>query len=579
MADAKALAEEAKKKGNEASAKGDHQTAIVHYTEALKHDPDNHILYSNRSAAYCTRGEYEKALEDAINTTTLQPSWGKGYSRLGAACHGLHQWDKAAEAYRTAVKLEPANDQYKKALADVEAAKAAPPEDPLAKTIGSLFNPSVMMPKIVADPGLRAYLSQPDYMRMLQEIGSNPSSFQKYSNDQRIMQTLSVLLGVGGEAAGRPPAADKPPTDAKPPTPPASNPDAAKADSKPAAAQKPVPMETETTPVSSEKQKALAEKDLGTAAYKRRDFDTALKHYSEAAKLQPEDMTYHLNIAAVYFEKGQYAECIEACNQAIEIGRAHRADYTLIAKAFMRIGNAHAKQQNWKDAITYYNKSLTEHRTADCLEALQKAEKEWKLKQEKDYQDPVLGEEAKQKGNEAFKKHDYPEAVKHYTEAVKRNPADHISWSNRAAAYTKLMAYSDALKDCEECLKLKPDFVKGYIRKGFTYFAMKEYQKALDTYEKGLLLDPNNEELQNNMAQVMAKVQEGDPEAQRRGMADPDIQAMLQDPVMMAAVKHMQEDPSSMRDYLKDPKLAANLQKLINAGVIRTGSRPKGSKA
>jgi len=37
-------------------------------------------------------------------------------------------------------------------------------------------------------------------------------------------------------------------------------------------------------------------------------------------------------VVAVYFEQGQYDECIKECEEAVEIGREHRADFKLIAK-------------------------------------------------------------------------------------------------------------------------------------------------------------------------------------------------------------------------------------------------------
>ena len=78
---------------------------------------------------------------------------------------------------------------------------------------------------------------------------------------------------------------------------------------------------------------------------------------------------------------------------------------------------------------------------------------------------------------QAFKEQKYPEAVKFYTEALARgppkvNPDAHKLHSNRAACYTKLGAWDAGLKDADECIKLKPDFTKGYVRKVLPYACM-----------------------------------------------------------------------------------------------------------
>lgn len=90
---------ELKEKGNEALQKGDFNAAIKHYAEAIELDCENHVLFSNRSAAYCKAGKYEAALRDAEMCIRLKPDWAKGYSRKGAALEFLSQLRKAKQCY------------------------------------------------------------------------------------------------------------------------------------------------------------------------------------------------------------------------------------------------------------------------------------------------------------------------------------------------------------------------------------------------------------------------------------------------------------------------------------------------
>ena len=59
----KALFLEKVKLSNAACQSGDFEKAISLYTEAIKLDPANHILYSNRSAALIKLGQFSKALK------------------------------------------------------------------------------------------------------------------------------------------------------------------------------------------------------------------------------------------------------------------------------------------------------------------------------------------------------------------------------------------------------------------------------------------------------------------------------------------------------------------------------------
>lgn len=92
------------------------------FTQAIAIEPSNHILYSNRSAAYASKKDYQHALEDAEKVTEIKPDWAKGWGRKGAAMHGLGDLLGAHDAYEEGLKLDPNNAQNKNGLAAVNRA-------------------------------------------------------------------------------------------------------------------------------------------------------------------------------------------------------------------------------------------------------------------------------------------------------------------------------------------------------------------------------------------------------------------------------------------------------------------------
>ena len=119
-------------------------------------------------------------------------------------------------------------------------------------------------------------------------------------------------------------------------------------------------------------------KQLGNDAYKKKDFPTALSNYGKAIELEPTEITYYLNIAAVYLESKNYNECISTCNKAIEVGRENHADFKLIAKGLVRMGNAYRRSGDLKNAKMAYEKAVTDQSTPDYRKYLSEIEKELK---------------------------------------------------------------------------------------------------------------------------------------------------------------------------------------------------------
>ena len=201
-----------------------------------------------------------------------------------------------------------------------------------------------------------------------------------------------------------------------------------------------------------------------------------------------------------------------------------------LRRAYARIGTAYEKQGDLGNAINFYQKAQTEHRTPEVLAKLRAAEKA-KIKQEKDaYINPEEAERARELGNAKFKEADWPAAVEAYTEMIKRAPEDPRGYSNRAACYIKLLAFPSAIEDCDQAIKLDPKFIRAYLRKAQAYFVMKEYNKCINVCAEAMEHDDgkNAREIQQQetkalQAQYSAREGETEQQTMERIQRDPEV--------------------------------------------------------
>ncbi|CAH0399502.1 unnamed protein product [Chilo suppressalis] len=103
--------EELKNKGNDCVKNGKFIEAVLHYTQAIKMDPTNYLLYSNRSFAFLKMDQHYLSLQDANETVRLQPHWAKGYFRRAEVEAASGLYDEAIISYSRALQLDPHNSK------------------------------------------------------------------------------------------------------------------------------------------------------------------------------------------------------------------------------------------------------------------------------------------------------------------------------------------------------------------------------------------------------------------------------------------------------------------------------------
>ncbi|OWF55333.1 Tetratricopeptide repeat protein 28 [Mizuhopecten yessoensis] len=122
------------RESSEAVNSGDFRRAVQLYSEAITLDPSNHILYTNRSAAYAKLQQYKKSVDDARKAKEINPKWPKAYLREGVALQQLGQHGDALAALSSGLAQDSGNAQLLTGLVDTAL------KSPLKEKLGPVFH-------------------------------------------------------------------------------------------------------------------------------------------------------------------------------------------------------------------------------------------------------------------------------------------------------------------------------------------------------------------------------------------------------------------------------------------------------
>src|SRR6185312_14980361 len=104
----------------------------------------------------------------------------------------------------------------------------------------------------------------------------------------------------------------------------------------------------------------------------------------------------------------------------------------------------------------------------------------------------------KEEGDRQYKDLDFYGAVQSYTQAInsssEQDPDTYVCYSNRCASYLQLNEFQKALYDANACIRIKPNWPKGYNRKGSCLIRLNRLDEAYAAFEKTIELEPDNRE-------------------------------------------------------------------------------------
>ncbi|KAJ3558414.1 hypothetical protein NM688_g942 [Phlebia brevispora] len=190
-AEDKAAAEKLKASGNSHMSAKSYDAAIESYTQAIQLDPTNAVYYSNRAAAYSSKGEHGSAVADAEKAIEVDPSFVRAYHRLGHAHYCLNDYKEAADAFRRGLELDSSNANLKQGL---QMAEARIPKDEESDEIPSTDSAAAGAPGGL--PDLAGLMNNPMMMQMAQQLMQNGGMEQLMSNPS--VQNMMNRVQSGG---------------------------------------------------------------------------------------------------------------------------------------------------------------------------------------------------------------------------------------------------------------------------------------------------------------------------------------------------------------------------------------------
>ena len=172
-----------KDKGNALVKEKKYKEALDCYTKAIEIDPNDPILYSNRSAMHLNLQEFDQSLADAEKAISLKSDYAKAYLRKGKALEGLNKIEEALETYKLGLEKDKTNAQLLQASKELEASF----NDPLLKNYEKLFT----------DPRTAGLMKDPVFKNKL-DLALKDQNFlmQAMQTDPRFMSVFSVLTGI-----------------------------------------------------------------------------------------------------------------------------------------------------------------------------------------------------------------------------------------------------------------------------------------------------------------------------------------------------------------------------------------------
>ena len=236
---------------------------------------------------------------------------------------------------------------------------------------------------------------------------------------------------------------------------------------------------------------AVAKKQLGNAAFGKKQHAVAIEHYTEAIELDPTDHVFWANRAAARLGLKQHQEAAGDAREALRINPS-------FVKASFRLATALNGCAEHKEAVKALISALQTCADKDRakLQTALSESREAESKQADEALNQMTPlERWKEKGNRAYRAAQFEDAIEIYTRGADAlTEAGDIDGAatvinNRSACHKQLGNHERVIDDCSIVLVTQPSNLKALIRRGQAYEAVGKIKPAYEDMNAAFMLD------------------------------------------------------------------------------------------
>lgn len=205
-------------------------------------------------------------------------------------------------------------------------------------------------------------------------------------------------------------------------------------------------------------QSIVAYNNRGSHFLYKKDYQSALKDFDMALKINPNHFRTHYNLGILYTEINEYDKAIKSYKKTLNV-------YPDYLDALNNLGIVYVKIGNKDDAFEIFNNVLKKN--------------------------PNNAEAYNNRGLILMEKGEYDNAIEDFTKAVKSKIFYPQAYYNRGLAFYLKKNYDKAIRDFSEAIKTSVNYSEAYFNRALTYYILKDMQKALNDLNQSLKIKPN----------------------------------------------------------------------------------------